>query len=113
MLEAILKDKKILSQIKEKFLEKPNQESCGIIYKDSRELRFLSVENKSWNREKHFVIDPEIIIAYCPEYIVHSHVDSCANPSELDKKVSNELAIPYLIYSIKYNDFFLYKNIGV
>jgi len=58
-------------------------------------------------------MDSSIIIDYEPVVIVHSHTRSCATPSEIDINASDELCIPYLIYSIRFDEFYLYENISV
>lgn len=40
--------------------------------------------------------------------IYHSHIDSGPEPSEQDIITSEEIGLPYLIYSLKNKDFFLY-----
>jgi proteasome lid subunit RPN8/RPN11 len=112
MLELI-KSHGLLPLIKNEFCEDLNKESCGIIYKDNKTLRFLKVENISRSPENHFLIDSSIIIDYDPIVIVHSHTRSCSTPSEIDIAASDELCIPYLIYSIRFDEFYLYENISV
>lgn len=112
MLEVLEKEG-LLSLIKTQFKDDLKRESCGIIYRKNGELSFLKVKNMSGDPENHFLINPAVIIDYSPLVIVHSHVDSCAAPSQLDISSSNELCIPYLIYSIRFDEFYLYENISV
>ena len=83
MLE-LLKEQGLLPLIKNQLRDDLKIESCGIIYRKDGELSFLKVKNISDNPENHFLINPAIIIDYNPLVIVHSHVDSCAAPSQLD-----------------------------
>lgn len=104
---------KILEQIKIHCHKYSDQEACGIIYKSENELHFLECDNLSDNRKYHFIIDPMILIDYDVKYIVHSHINSSAKPSECDVNNANELCIPFLIYSLCYDNFYLYDNISV
>ena len=106
-------DKEIFDQIKEHCLRDKIYESCGIVY-GHKELKFLPCENKSLiNKIIHFAICPSYIINYDVKYIVHSHVIASAEPSELDKRKSKEQGIPFIIYSLRDDDFCIYENIGV
>lgn len=106
-------NKAILDEIKKYCQKFKKQESCGIIYLNDSALSFLPCKNISKSPEFYFSIDPLILIDYDVKYIVHSHAVGSAKPSENDINSSNELCIPYLIYSLRDNDFFLYENIGV
>ena len=106
-------NKIILDEIKEYCRQFTKKESCGVIYLNDSHLSFLPCENISQSPDYYFSIDPVILIDYDVQYIVHSHVIGSSQPSESDISNSNELCIPYLIYSLRDNDFFLYENIGV
>ncbi len=55
-----------------------------------------------------FLIDNDV------RYIYHSHVGSHAPyPSKLDRLVCEELYIPFIIYSLDRDSFFVYDNISV
>lgn len=104
---------RILKCVKEYCLKSPDEETCGIIYSQNGRLEFLSCPNLSWNKKNSFCIDLNIIVDYNVKYIFHSHIDCCAKPSLSDKNSSNELAIPFLIYSILYDKFEIYQNKSV
>lgn len=106
-------NKTILDEIRKYCRKFKKQESCGVVYFNNSTLSFLPCENISRSPEYYFLIDPVILIDYDVQYIVHSHVIGSSQPSENDINSSNELCIPYLIYSLRDNDFFLYENIGV
>lgn len=105
--------KEILDQVKKYCKQFPHQEACGIIYEKSKQLYFLPCENQSLDSKFHFVIDPGILIEYDVQYVVHSHTICSAKPSINDMKNSDESCIPYLIYSLRDDDFYLYENVGV
>ena len=99
----------LLKEIEEYAKANPSEESCGVIYLDNNSMFFMPCENLSGNKKKHFVINPLILIENKVLYIYHSHVSQSSEPSILDIKSSNALCIPYLIYSLKDEDFYLYK----
>jgi proteasome lid subunit RPN8/RPN11 len=103
----------ILEQIKNYCRKNPDIECCGVVYCENEQLSFLECENISDNPTYNFVIDPVILIDYDVEYIVHSHPVGSSRPSTNDIRNSDESCIPYLIYSIRDNDFYLYENISV
>ena len=105
--------KNLLYEIKEHCTKFKNEEACGVIYKKSEKLFFLKCENKSTDRRFYFVLDPGILIDYDVQYIVHSHPICSSKPSVNDIKCSDELCIPFLIYSLRDDDFYLYENVGV
>ena len=47
------------------------------------------------------------------EYVFHSHWNGGSRPSSSDIKSSDELCIPFLIYSLTDDDFYLYESISV
>ena len=110
-LNKISKD--LLAEIKKYCLEDSHNESCGIIYLQNDELKFLRCKNESAYPRGHFTINPIILIDYDVQYVVHSHTIGSARPSENDIKNSDELCIPYLIYSLRDDEFYLYENISV
>jgi proteasome lid subunit RPN8/RPN11 len=87
----------------------PQEESCGVIALVNNNLSFIPCENLSENRYSNFFIDPNILIDNNVVYIYHSHVDQSSKPSFLDIKSSKSLCIPYLIYSLRDEDFYLHK----
>lgn len=103
----------ILEEIKTICKSKPCQESCGIIFKENNRLSLLECSNLSQDVSSSFLIDPVFFIEYNVEYVFHSHCIGSASPSACDMKCSNELCIPFLIYSLRDDNFYLYENIGV
>ena len=106
-------DNKILNEIKQYCLKDKIHESCGIVY-GGEQLKFLPCKNESLlNKKIYFSICPSYIINYDVKYIVHSHVVASAEPSEFDKRKSKEQGIPFIIYSLRDDDFYIYENISV
>ena len=105
--------KNILEEIKSYCRKNSNIECCGVIYCENKQLLFLECANISKNPDHNFSIDPEILIDYNVKYVVHSHTLGSAKPSINDVRNSDESCIPYLIYSLRDDDFYLYENISV
>ena len=95
-------------------ISKPKQETCGAFCFKAGELFFIACENKSPYSVYHFNMDLKFLIDNDVRYIYHSHIgDNPAYPSKLDKLVSDELSIPFIIYSLSRDSFFVYDNISV
>tara|TARA_B100001939_G_scaffold345079_1_gene360888 strand:+ start:1143 stop:1466 length:324 start_codon:yes stop_codon:yes gene_type:complete len=93
--------------------KRPNQEACGLIVKEYSRLKFIECDNLHSDPAGYFLIDPLEIISHDTQYIFHSHWNGDAKPSSFDTKSAKELCIPFLIYSLIEDDFYLYDNIGV
>ena len=80
------------------------EEGCGILLNKRGVLKWKPCKNIAADRETSFELNPEDYISAHLEgdiyAIVHSHTNASAEPSELDKKASEFLKIPYIIYSI-------------
>lgn len=100
----------ILLEIKKYARGKKYEESCGIIYEKAAKLNFLKCENLSKNKNVHFEIDPRYLVEYDASYIYHSHVNCSSKPSFFDVKMYNQILIPFLIYSLRDDDFYIYKK---
>ena len=103
----------ILEQIKNYCRKNPNIECCGVVHCQNEQLLFLECENISNNPNHNFTIDAKILIDYDVQYVVHSHIIGSSQPSINDVRNSDESCIPYLIYSLRDDDFYLYENVGV
>ncbi len=91
----------------------PTVEACGLIWIE----KDLSVTVKELNNESNsprnsFCISPSQFIEYKLTKkllgIYHSHPVTTERPSKQDMATSEEMGVPYLIYSLKTNNFFLY-----
>jgi len=103
-------NEKILKQIKFYAQSKPKEESCGVIACRNEQLFFLPCANLSPFKEKYFLINPRILIEYDVKFIYHSHVKSSSMPSGADIKNYENILIPFLIYSLRDDDFYIYKK---
>lgn len=88
----------------------PKEEVCGTINLDRNLLVYTNREiNQSFNKAEMFEISPAKI--FNQEKIIgiyHSHPSTDENPSDADKLNSEELGIPFLIYSLVTKKIFLY-----
>lgn len=105
--------KAILKQVKSYCLNSLAEESCGLIVKSALGVSVLPCKNESPFPEYHFMINLNIFIENKVLYVYHSHVDCSVKPSITDKLYSDELCIPFLIYSIRDDEFGIYNNISV
>lgn len=119
-MEAFLEQKNIaLSDISEQVLNQisnlshlhQDEEVCGIICNKFKD--FMQCQNISNNKCNSFCIDPYVFIEYDVDVVFHSHITGSSYPSCWDMESSAKINIPYLIYSLRDKDFYLYNNIGV
>ena len=96
--------KKNDKEIIEHFLDVYPKEGCGVLLNKRGKLRWVPCENISETPESNFEISPKDYIKASLSgdihAIVHSHPDSSAELSEDDKKMSNFLQIPFIVFSI-------------
>ena len=91
----------------------PREEVCGfILLENDLSVRTEPTANESPVKERAFSISPLKFLNYKLNKtilgIYHSHPVTSETPSKKDKALSEEMGIPYLIYSIKSKKFFLY-----
>lgn len=88
----------------------PEEEVCGTISFDSNLIVKVTKEkNESFNKKEMFEISPARVLGQKKLLgIYHSHPNSDELPSQGDISNSEELAIPFLIYSLVTKNFFLY-----
>jgi len=102
-----------LVEISEYLKKQKSEESCGLVIQNGGKYSFLACENISIDKKNFFAVDPFLFAANDVVAVVHSHWQGSSFPSILDKKVSDDFDIPFLIYSIIDNDFCLYQNKSV
>lgn len=90
--------------------ENPDEEVCGFVYLDRLLNPHISKEvNQSDDKRNSFSISPRRFIEQKNIIgIYHSHPYGGPEPSEMDKANSEEMQIPFLIYSIQKKDFWLH-----
>ena len=101
------------AKIKDHASEFPEEEVCGfVLIEDDASIRVKRIKNESRDKENCFHISPMKFLEYKVNNrilgIYHSHPKTTETPSKVDREMSEELGIPYLIYSLKSDKFFLY-----
>ena len=102
------------SHIKQQALGNPQEEVCGLILKNSlEEVSVLACENIHEDKKEAFVISPEIFLnilnkGYQILAVYHSHVNYTAQPSQADLRQSESLCLPFVVYSVRYDDFYVH-----
>ena len=93
-------DKEIINYLFDKYPE----EGCGLLVNQKGKQVWIPCENTAEDKKENFVISPTDYIKASLSGdlmgIVHSHPDGSAELSEHDKKTSNFLGIPYIVYSL-------------
>ena len=101
-------DKKIINDLFQVYPE----EGCGLLINKRGKIVLKFCENVAEDKEETFQIDPkEYVKARLSGDIygiVHSHPDISCEPSEADKRASDHLGIPYIIYSLPDAEKFVY-----
>jgi proteasome lid subunit RPN8/RPN11 len=86
---------------------------CGLIVLDRfGEVDVQPCENINTNKSDNFIIDARIFLQAIKDKnvlaIYHSHPNDFASPSKWDLLQSEELCIPFVIYSLKNKEFFVH-----
>lgn len=101
-------DSEILSYLKSCYPE----EGCGLLLNKRGKLIWKPCKNVAENKLEDFRIDASDYISASLEgdiyAVVHSHPDASCEPSDSDKKISNFLGIPYIIYSLPTVEKYIY-----
>lgn len=100
--------KEVLGQVKNYAESIFDEESCGLIVGQEK-INFIPCRNLSRNKKNNFYISPADMIRKNIMYIFHSHVGSSSQPSKMDIDNCKNIMIPFLIYSLRDKDFYVYK----
>lgn len=90
-------------------------EICGFLGFDRKKGAYVvqNEKNVAEDPSQHFMIDPLNYLLFKERYdllaVYHSHINTDAEPSEFDVKMSNNCCIPFLIYSTETKKFDLYE----
>ena len=89
------------------------EEICGFIIRNENGFDIKPTTNKSTDPENEFYIpSKEFLRIKRNENLVaiyHSHIRGSARPSEFDKKTSELVCYPFVIFSTQENNFDIYK----
>ena len=88
-------------------------ECCGLIgINNVKELQVVPCENTHHEKETNFEISPRLYIEKSKNLdiygIYHSHIISTSTPSEYDRISSENWCLPFYIYSLKDQSFYLH-----
>ena len=93
-------DKEIIKYLFDKYPE----EACGLLVNQKGKQVWIPCENTAEDKKENFIISSADYLKASLTgdlmAIIHSHPDASPEPSEHDKKTSNFLGIPYIIYSL-------------
>lgn len=104
-------DKRLLSEIKKISLSSPEVEVCGLVVESQGLLSLAPCMNEYPQPALAFRISARKFLSYSNvRCVYHSHPKSSSAPSSLDERYSDELGLPFLIYSVLDDNFNLYKN---
>lgn len=101
----------LLCQLRNYSLSNKEVEMCGVIARSGDLLKFFSSKNLSCSPGRFFELDPRLIVEHEVCYIFHSHPFGSSRPSSFDKINCKRINIPYLIYSIRDEDFYVYNGV--
>jgi proteasome lid subunit RPN8/RPN11 len=92
---------------------KPDEEVCGFILMNNDLTVYIEPAlNQHEHKKKCFSISPSKFLEHTLSKkiigIYHSHPKNTEKPSKLDVSMSEEMGVPYLIYSLITKKFFLY-----
>jgi len=101
------------NQIIEHAKSHPKEEVCGaLVFDKLGALRLVRLKNEHQDRENYFQINPREFLLLSKRYkilaIYHSHVDVSNKPSEYDLIKSKSIGLPFYIYSLLDEDFYLH-----
>jgi len=92
---------------------KKDEEVCGFIIKDGEKFSLYPIQNAAENKKTNFVIPAKQYLYIEKKFkilgIYHSHIEGDSSLSELDKKMSEAICYPFLVYSKADKSFTLYE----
>jgi proteasome lid subunit RPN8/RPN11 len=89
-------------------------EVCGLIgITQSNKYIYQRMQNRSKEPDKYFIIDPYDYLSFIKENkilgIFHSHLCGDELPSSFDERTAENCCLPFIIYSITSEKFFIYE----
>lgn len=102
--------KRVLFDARKLAQSNPGEEVAGVVF-DFDELFFYPMKNISPDKSFAFELDKRTMLLRDRIYaIFHSHPDGDAYPSDWDKGASRTLKVPFLIYSLLYDNFLFFDE---
>lgn len=104
-------DQRLIDEIKQIFLNRRDEESCGLIVFSDNSFRFIPCKNIAKDKINNFIIDPKDYLQASKigtiDSCVHSHVkDSSFSIEDINNSFNNNLN--YLLYNIKRDKFYFF-----
>ena len=89
-------------------------ELCALIgLNEKNEIVYRKMQNRSKNPEIYFIIDPYEYLEFINDFkmisVFHSHLVGNEEPSEFDRKTSENCCLSFIIYSVCSEKFFIYE----
>ncbi len=89
-------------------------EVCGLIgLTENNKFIYQRMQNRSKEPDKYFIIDPYDYLSFIKENkilgIFHSHLSGDEFASLFDERTSENCCLPFIIYSITTEKFFIYE----
>lgn len=113
MLDKFKKIEEALEAIKKYSKSRISVEVCGFIGSFDGEYVVMFCENVSEDPREYFAIDPIDFLNFKSKCklgcVFHSHVNGDENPSEFDIVMSENCAVPFMIYSLNTDKFKIYS----
>ena len=112
---------KIFTKIEDliSFLKKESEyslfaELCALIgWNKNNQIVYRKMQNRSKNPDMYFIIDPYEYLEFINDFkiisVFHSHLVGSEQPSEFDKKTSENCCLAFIIYSVCSENFFIYE----
>jgi proteasome lid subunit RPN8/RPN11 len=92
---------------------KKDEEVCGFVVKEGDRHFLYPIKNMAENKKLNFVIPVKQYLYVEKKFkilaIYHSHIEGDSSLSELDKKMSEAICYPFLVYSKADKSFTLYE----
>jgi len=104
-------DQLLLDDIKQIFLKKKDEESCGLVVLNNSFFQFVACENIAKDKVNNFIIDPRDYLKASKigtiDSCVHSHIkDLSFSIEDINCSFNNNLN--YLLYNIKRDKFYFF-----
>ena len=101
------------------FLKKEGESSlfaelCALIgLNKENKIVYRKMQNRSKSPDLYFIIDPYEYLEFLNSFkiigVFHTHLTGCEKPSEFDEKTSENCCLPFIIYSVCSEKFFIYE----
>lgn len=106
----------VRAEVKAHALSEPHRECCGLILCTNGDFSVKRCVNESPSPTDTWIIDTRTVLdarkSGTLHSCYHSHVKESSEPSEADKRMSEDNLLPFLIYSLAADSFSLYEPQG-